>query len=75
MSHGQRLWKLEGRLTVTLADRGSYCAACGGVTIEEALLAADRGETDWAEGDDRCRRCGGWTLAGGLRKGLAEDEG
>jgi hypothetical protein len=77
-----RLEKLEAVVRVTRTDRGAYCRACGGLTIEDALLARDTirkggnrmpaddaaGEYQaMAEGDDGCRRCGAQTLVGALR--------
>jgi hypothetical protein len=64
-----------------LLDRGSYCRDCGGITIEDALVArrtTRKGGTRqtpaeaeaiyqaMAVGEDHCRRCGTETLAGTL---------
>jgi hypothetical protein len=78
-----RLDRLEAAMMASPADRGSYCRNCGGLTIEDALLArntlkkgGNRMAPDDAEnvyaaldaGEPACRRCGGKTLVGALRK-------
>jgi hypothetical protein len=68
VSRSQRLSRLEGALTATPTERGSYCPQCSGITIEDAL------RDDAILGDaasDHCGMCGELTLAGWLR---AEDK-
>jgi hypothetical protein len=84
-----RLARLECATSRSLAERGSYCPQCSGITIEDAMLALDtqdrqgtRMTVDEAnavfdnlgEGDAACRRCGELTLVGTLRHMLAADE-
>jgi hypothetical protein len=67
MSHGQRLSRLEASLAARPSDRGSHCGECGGLTIEDAILAdVAVARNDWAEVDEVCRRCGAQTLVGAL---------
>ena len=70
MNRGDRLEKLE-RTFAAPADRGSYCAQCSGITIEDTLQHEAILDDSAA---DHCRRCGKLTLAGALRGMLASDE-
>jgi hypothetical protein len=85
-----RLEKLEAAVTATVTpeNRGTYCLACGGLRIEDVLLAletVDHGkECMTAEaanavlaaletGEAACRKCGDVTLYGATLPMLGEE--
>jgi hypothetical protein len=86
MNTRNRLERLEATVTATVTpgNRGAYCRACGGLTIEDAFNALDTLDADTqgmtAEaaqavddalevGEPTCRRCGDVTLYGALLDG------